>query len=117
MTKENLNQLRECFTEDFTQWLLKSNNPKVGCAISRNRYKGIFTNKIMRIEDESLSEILNIIMREPEANYFVYSNIEQGCGLYYSLPNHDLVAGDSLKVNKEKIKVLLRDIKIESILF
>ena len=24
--REDLNQLKECFTEDFTQWLLKSNN-------------------------------------------------------------------------------------------
>jgi hypothetical protein len=32
-----IERLRECFTEDFTQWLLKSNNPKVGPYLGEER--------------------------------------------------------------------------------
>lgn len=33
-----LNELRMCFEEDFTKWLLKSNNPKVGPHLSEELY-------------------------------------------------------------------------------
>ena len=102
--------LKECFIfsreEDFTKWLLRSNNPKVGPYLSEER----FTNMRIHVEGESLQEILDILLREPLADYFWYG---YGGKLSYSLPH---VPGDALRVDGEKIKAFLRDIKIESIL-
>ncbi len=64
-----IERLKECFTEDFTQWLLKSNNPKVGPYLSEER----FTNMRLYVEGESLSDILDILLREPLADYFWYT--------------------------------------------
>jgi len=112
-----IERLRECFTEDFTQWLLKSNNPKVGPYLGEER----FTNMRLYVEGESLKDILDILLREPLADYFWYTYKENGGGLTYALPHHDVIPSDApeyptLRVDKEKMKVFLRDIKIESIL-
>lgn len=93
--------LKDCFrvnfpAREFSEWLLKSNNPKVG-------------------EEESLQEILSILLREPLADYFWYGYPENGAELLYSLPPHQVVPGDALRVNKEKIKVFLRDYKLEKL--
>ncbi len=108
--------LKECFIfsreEDFTKWLLRSNNPKVGPYLGEER----FTNMRIHVEGESLQEILDILLREPLADYFWYGYPEHGGKLSYSLPHHDTVPGDALRVDVERIKVFLRDIKIESIL-
>ena len=101
--------IKDCFKEDFTEWLLKSNNPSVN-------------------EKESLREILDILLREPLADYFWYSYPEHGGRLSYSLPHYDVldsvrfdllkgkVLGDTIRVDKDKIKAFLRNYKIESIL-
>lgn len=97
--------IKDCFREDFTGWLLNSNNPNVN-------------------EKESLSEILDILLREPLADYFWYTYPEQGLSgpkvsssrLIYSLPEYQLVPSDSLRVDGDKVKSFLRDYKIESIL-
>jgi hypothetical protein len=113
-----IERLIECFTEDFTQWLLKSNNPKVGPYLGEER----FTNMRLYVEGESLGEILDILLREPLADYFwyTYSQVmvtqENGGRLTYSLPHHDVVPGNALRVDKEKMKVFLRDIKIDKII-
>ena len=115
-----LEGLKECFIfsreEDFTKWLLRSNNPKVVPYLGEER----FTNMRIHVEGESLQEILDILLREPLADYFWYG---YGGKLSYSLPHHDTVPGDvrysrirPLRVDVERIKVFLRDIKIESIL-
>jgi len=104
--------IKDCFKEDFTEWLLKSNNPKVGPYLGEDRFKDMLD----RIEEESLQEILDILLREPLADYFWYTYREHGGGLTYSLPHHDVVPGGALRVDKEKIKVFLRDYKINSIL-
>ena len=107
-----IERLRECFTEDFTQWLLKSNNPKVGPYLGEER----FTNMRLYVEGESLKDILDILLREPEADYFWYTYKEHGGGLTYALPHHDVVPSGALRIDKEKMKVFLRDIKIEILL-
>jgi hypothetical protein len=107
-----IERLRECFTEDFIQWLLKSNNPKVGPYLGEDRHKDM----LVRVENESLQEILDILLREPLADYFWYTYRENGGDLTYSLPHHDVVPSAALRVDKEKIKVFLRDIKIEMLL-
>lgn len=114
-----IERLRECFTEDFTQWLLKSNNPKVGprpCGEESHLSKEININMRLYVEGESLKDILDILLREPEADYFWYTYKEHGGGLTYALPHHDVIPSDALRVDKEKMKVFLRDIKIEILL-
>jgi hypothetical protein len=108
----DFNTFKQCFTEDFTLWLLKSNNPKVGPYLREDR----FTNMRIHVEGESLSEILDVLMREPEADYFWYTYKEHGGGLTYALPHHYVVSSGAIRVNKEKVKVFLRDIKLEMLL-
>lgn len=57
-------------------------------------------------------------LREPLADYFWYGYPEHGGRLTYTLPSPEPqpVLSDALRVYKEKIKIFLRDIKIESIL-
>ena len=112
--------------QGFTQWLLQSNNPKVGPHLGEDH-----KDMLVQVERESLQEILDILIREPLADYFWYTYPSNGGQLCYSLPHHDVVpsspanrfppaAGcqnsDTLRVDKEKIKVFLRDIKIRTIL-
>lgn len=105
-------ELKYCFREDFSIWLLKSNNPKVGPYLGEDRFKDMLS----QVENESLSEILDILLREPLADYFWYGYPEHGGKLSYSLPHHDVVPGNAIRIDKEKIKIFLRDIKIESLL-
>jgi hypothetical protein len=115
-----IEKLKECLIVDFpvvpekgfTEWLLKSNNPKVGPYLGEDRHKDM----LVRVENESLQEILDILLREPKADYFWYTYRENGGALTYSLPHHDVVPGNALRVDKEKMKVFLRDIKIETLL-
>ena len=113
-------ELRQCFRVDFpahpgcefSEWLLKSNNPKVGPYLGEDRFKDMLT----QVEEESLQEILDILLREPLADYFWYGYPEHGGKLSYSLPHHDVVPGNGLRVDKEKIKIFLRDYKLQSLL-
>lgn len=105
-------KFKECFIGDFTLWLLSSNNPKVGPYLREGR----FTNMRNEVERESLMDILSILMKEPEADYFWYTYKEHGGGLTYALPIHDVAPGDSIRVNKEKTKVFLRDLKLDQLL-
>ena len=102
-------KLKDCFREDFSIWLNNSNHPKIKPYITHQ-------SKLNKVVEESLQEILDILIREPLADYFWYGYQEHGGKLSYSLPHHDVVPGDSLRVDKEKIKVFLRDIKLETIL-
>jgi hypothetical protein len=110
--------------QGFTEWLLQSNNPKVGPYLGEDRHKDM----LVQVERESLQEILDILLREPLADYFWYTYRENGRlvsdgifpdnggALTYALPHHDVVPSGALRVDKEKMKIFLRDIKIESIL-
>jgi hypothetical protein len=93
--------LRDCFNEDFTEWLENSNY--IG-DINPDAEYGV------------LKDILDILLREPLADYFWYGYPEHGGKLSYSLPHHDTVPGGALRVDKDKIKVFLRDIKLDNIL-
>jgi hypothetical protein len=105
--------IKDCFKEDFTGWLLKSNNHCVS-------------------EKESLKDILDILLREPLADYFWYTypvvaqieliyhhrgkSSDTDSRLIYSLPKDEVVPAESLRVDGDKVKSFLRDYKIESIL-
>ena len=97
--------------QGFTEWLLQSNNPKIGTYLGEDH-----KDMLVQVERESLQEILDILIREPLADFFWYTYKENGGQLCYSLPHHQVVPSGALRVDKEKIKVFLRDIKIESIL-
>jgi len=71
---------------------------------------------LVQVERESLQEILDILIREPLADYFWYTYKENGGQLCYSLPGDEVVPSGALRVDKEKIKPFLRDIKIQSLL-
>lgn len=106
--------LIDCFREEFLDWLAKSNNPKI------KNWNGIEGNlkhlkHLQMVREESLSEILDILLREPLADYFWYRYPEHGGELLYSLPHHEVVPGDALRVDKEKIKVFLRNYKLEKL--
>jgi hypothetical protein len=104
-------------TQGFTQWLLQSNNPKVGPYLDGfNRLKDRHKDMLVQVERESLQEILDILIREPLADYFWYTYKENGGQLCYSLPGDEVVPSGALRVDKEKIKPFLRDIKIQSLL-
>ena len=120
-----IEELKSCFKEDIDNWLFKSNNPKVyDFQLNCREFKPMhFMNQMknlnfQEIVNESLSEILDILLREPDADYFWYGYRENGPGkLTYSTPDHDVVPNDALHVDREKIKMFLRDIKINQILF
>ena len=101
---------------EFTKWLLKSNNPKVPKDFN---YLGEerFKDMLDQVEEESLSEILDILLREPLADYFWYGYPEYGGQLSYTVPSYGEVAvpGDALRVDKKKMKVFLRDYKLEKL--
>ena len=101
-------KLIDCFKEDFLTWLSNSNNPKISPFI-------IHQSKLNVVAEESLKDILDILLREPEADYFWYGWPENGGELLYSLPHHAVVPGDALRVDREKIKVFLRNCKLEKL--
>ena len=102
-------KLKDCFREDFSIWLNNSNHPKIKPYITHQ-------SKLNKVVEESLQEILDILLREPLADYFWYGYQEHGGKLSYSLPHHDVVPGNAIRIDKEKIKVFLRDIKIQTLL-
>jgi hypothetical protein len=109
-------ELKDCFKEDFIVWLSKSNNPKIKPYITHQ-------SKLNIIVEDSLQEILEVLLREPLADYFWYGYPEHGGKLSYTVPSSRLrvfgyqpVPGGALRVDKDKIKVFLRDIKIDNIL-
>jgi hypothetical protein len=120
-------------SQGFTQWLLQSNNPKIGTYLDgfnsspnlllayrlKDRHKALeqlSVDMLVQFERESLQEILDILIREPLADYFWYTYPSNGGQLCYSLPGDEVVPSGALRVDKEKIKPFLRDIKIQSLL-
>lgn len=109
-------ELKDCFREDFLLWLSSSNNTKIKPYISNNYSEEFLHSKLNEIAEESSKEILDILLKQTLADYFWYGYPEHGGKLSYSLPHHDVVPSDALRVDKEKIKVFLRNFKIEQIL-
>ena len=104
-------RLKDCFKEDFIVWLSKSNNPNIKPYISHK-------SKLDKVVEDSLGEILDILLIHPEADYFWYGYPEHGGKLSYTVPSSDVqtVPGDSLRVDKDKVKIFLRDYKIGELL-
>jgi hypothetical protein len=111
-------ELKDCFRENFLLWLSESNNLKIKPYVTRfmNSTSISESPKINEVVKESLEEILDILLKEPLADYFWYGYQEHGGKLSYSLPHHDVVPGNALRVDKEKIKIFLRDYKINQLI-
>jgi hypothetical protein len=126
-----LDYLKDCFRLDyylteigqpnkqmiFSEWLLTSNNPKI---LKRNTdiaSREDHEYMLDQIEKESLQQILDILIREPLADYFWYGYTENDGRLTFTIPSDGPgpVPGDALRVDKEKIKVFLRDYKLTQI--
>lgn len=115
--------LSECFKENFIDWLAKSNNPKLPYIgppdivpmKPTDKFLSRYQSELSRIAEESLQDILDILLREPEADYFWYGYPEHGSKLSYSLPHHDTVPASAIRVDKEKIKSFLRNWKLEKL--
>ena len=105
--KQILLGLKQCFTQNFTQWLEKSNHPHIS-----SLRKGIRISFLPITELEALQEILDVILVEPDADYFWYNHSGK---LTYSLPHHEVVPSGSIRIDSDKVKMLLRDIKINQI--
>ena len=102
-------ELKDCFKEDFKQWLYQSNNQKI-----RNHHRIERDLKIDKIVEESLQEILDILLIEPLADQFWYNTNK----ITYCLPTSEVSPApeETIRVDPDKIKVFLRDYKIEKIL-
>jgi hypothetical protein len=127
-------ELRDCFREDFIDWLSNSNNDKIKPYVTRFMNSTSFSlgPKLDKVVEESLQEILDILLREPLADYFWYTYPANGSELTYSAPlknstvgyiskdsrlnTPQVVPGDALRVDKEKIKIFLRDYKLQTLL-
>lgn len=88
-------ELKDCFREDFLLWLASSNNTKIKPYISNNYSEEFLHSKLNEIAEESSKEILDILLKQPLADYFWYGYPEHGGKLSYSLPHHDVVPGGS----------------------
>ena len=125
--------LKECFRTDnaggssvaFLKFLAQSNHPEIVKAKEQKKADIYFSgnigsaisgtpvlDKCKEIQESVLNQILETLLIEPEADYFWY---RYGGELLYSLPHHDVVPGDALRVNKEKIKSFLRNWKLEKL--
>lgn len=106
--KQILLGLKQCFTQNFTQWLEKSNHPHIS-----SLRKGIRISFLPITELEALQEILDVILVEPDADYFWYDYRDK---LTWVTPEQEEVHGQSIQFDKDKIKSFLRDIKLNTIL-
>lgn len=116
----SLIDLKECFMPSnigmsssgaFLKFLSKSNHPIIKEERSKKDHSVI--SKCKEIEKEVLKSILDILLVDPEADYFWYNWEGE---LTYSLPHHEVVPSDALMLDKEKIKSFLRNYKIDNIL-
>ena len=105
---DTLQSLGQCFMEDFTQWIEKSNHPHIS-----SLRKGIRISFLPITVLEALEEILDVILVEPDADFFWYNYKSK---LTWATPDQQEVHGQSIQVNQEKIKSFLRDIKLNKIL-
>lgn len=120
--KEILDELKSCLyaetygtggmgaNKDFETWLLQSNCSKVGPYLSEKR----FNSTLQYVVYTCLQEIFDVLMKCPQADYFWYSY--NGGGLTWVEPHQDEVPSHSLRVDKHKIRIFLRDIKINQVI-
>ncbi len=108
-------------SDGFNEWLWHSNSAAVK-SIKDNMYlklkdiefDRIYLEDLPKHQEDVLEQILDILKREPNADYFWFNYTGE---LTYTLPSNEVqvVPGDAIRVDKEKIKSLLREIKLNEI--
>ena len=108
-------------SDGFNEWLWHSNSTVVK-SIKDNVYlklkdvdfDQIYLEDLPKHQEDVLEQILDILKREPNADYFWFAYTGE---LTYTLPSNEVqpVPGDAIRVDKEKIKSLLREIKLNEI--
>jgi hypothetical protein len=105
-------------SDGFNEWLWHSNSAVVK-SIKDNMYlkmdlDQIYLEDLPKHQEDVLEQILDILKREPNADYFWFNYTGE---LTYTLPSNEVqvVPGDSIRVDKEKTKSLLREIKLNEI--
>ena len=121
--------LKECFHSEtksfpkltpqgaFLKFLAESNHPEIVKAKEQKKINSETSvlGKCREIQESVLNQILEVLLIEPEADYFWYGYPDYGSKFSYSLPHHDVVPADALRVDKEKIKSFLRNWKLEKL--
>ena len=103
----------------FTKWLSISNRKffyKKSTRILYGDNSEEVRDEIKLVTLNTLSDILDILLREPLADYFWLHSYDGK--LTYLQPSTEIrpVPGDSLKIKRDKIKIFIRDIKINKII-
>jgi hypothetical protein len=102
----------------FTKWLSITNHKFFYKKSTRILYgdnaEGV-RDEIKLVTLNTLSDILDILLREPLADYFWFNHHGE---LTYLPPSTEIrpVPGDSLNLKRDKIKRFIRDIKINKII-
>ena len=110
---------KECFLGDVDKFITYSNNKDIRESLNRMRYPIpqsqaiLHHSKIQNYKNRLLYQIFDILLKEPEADYFWFG---KDGNLVYSLPHHDVVDANSIKVNKQMVKSFIRETKINHIL-
>jgi len=106
-----LDKLKRSFDKDFSEWLAGSNNSDI-----RNLPNQPTSTKQIELGDivnQSLSEILQVLVDNKEANHFWY---HWNGYLTWSLPTDKVAPGDSICIKYETVVSILRDWKISKVL-
>jgi hypothetical protein len=107
----------ECFIE-FDKFFINSNHKAIQSYRKENTIGGVTNDLVIsKFLDEhknrALLQIFEILIKEPNADYFWF---DYKGSLSYSLPHHEVVPSDSLRVSKKSVKPFLRELKIDQIL-
>jgi hypothetical protein len=95
----------------FSVWVLNSGKPK-------------FSNPIRPLSqdvEECLNEILSVLLIHPDADYFCYDNkgdisYKFRTSVSNFVERNDERSYNSLRIYEDKIRIFLRDIKLEKLL-
>jgi hypothetical protein len=113
-----LYKLKRSFDRDFSEWLAGSNNSDIrNLQVHPTSINQIELNHIV---NQSLSEILQVLVDNKEANHFWYNwkgNLTWSLPTDQVAPSADQVApSDSICIEYEKVVSILRDWKISKVL-
>jgi hypothetical protein len=111
---------KECFLGDIDKFIFYSNNKVIRQVINRMTYPRTQSqaildhSEIQNYKNRLLYQIFDILLKEPEADYFWFG---KDGNLVYSLPHHQVVDANSIRVNRPMVKSFIRETKINHILF
>jgi hypothetical protein len=106
---------KECFLGDIDKFIFYSNKFINRMTYPRTQSQAILDHsEIQNYKNRLLYQIFDILLKEPEADYFWFG---KDGNLVYSLPHHQVVDANSLRVNRPMVMSFIRETKINQILF